>query len=280
MTSVEAVQPGVGYQEGAIEQVAVRADEAVDSPSRPADAELTLRSMNIYLPDGPLSINGKPFSVSVDEEKLTAAVNKVAEFHVGREDLYPRQVVVDLTAGQSTVELGEDLQPKITKPEGAKQEHLLRTFKDGGTAVTITLPSELASSEYSDSGLVELLTRQANKDLLIALGQNLQARRKFRAGLRVSSLVLVMAAGEGAGIAISDTWDQMLGRGAGGALVGGALAVGALLAANRARWGDMNNLPAWTIRKSRDYQKIHWQLEDTAKQGPIISINEQVEAEQ
>lgn len=270
MSRAEAVSLGAGTTEQLAEQAAVR--DIVTSPPRPADAELTLRSMDIYLPDSPLSVNGQAFRINVDEEKLAAAVNAVAENYEGRRDFYPKQLVVELVPGQSTVELGEDLQPKITNPGESEEPPVLSPFKGGGTAINITLPGELASTEYSEAGLVELLTRHANKDLLVALGQNLKAQKRFHVSLRVSGLAIGVAAGEGAGIALSEDTLQMLGRGTGGALVGGAVVVGGMFALDRARWGDIKNLPAWAVRKSRNFQKVHWQLEKTAKAGPIISL--------
>lgn len=268
----EAVSAGTRDTE--VDRTAVEeVDYLAVAPSREADSELSLRSVDIYLPDQPVGVNGQPFRINIDEKRLMTAINEVAESHGGMKDLYPRQLVVELVPGQSTVELGEDLQPKITNLSENEQPPVLSMFKDGGTAININIPGELKSAEYSDTELIELLTRQANKDLLIALGQNLKAKDRYHVGLRLSGLAIAIAAGEGVGIAFSEDVLQMLGRGAGGALVGGAVAFGGLLAYDKARWGEnVNNLPAWAVRKSRSFQEMHWQLEKTAKVGPIISL--------
>ena len=274
MSSAEIVGAGVIPTTERVAAEAVSIQEAVASPSRPADAELTLRSMEVYIPTEPVNINGQLFNVAVDQEKLIRAINKVAETTVpGTHSLYPRQLVVEASTGQSTVGIGEDLQPKITDTSKDKKTPTLTTFEDSGTSLNITVPSELASTEYSERGLVELVTRQANKDLLIALGQNLQANKKIHLGLRMSSLVLAAGTGEGVGIATSDHWLQMLGRGTLGAVVGAAAGITGVLAADKLRWGKQDNFSPWAIRKSRDYQKIHWQLEKIAKEGSIISLN-------
>lgn len=253
---------------------AVSVQEAVSSPSRPADAELALRSTELYLPTEPVNINGQPFNISIDQERLTKAINVVAEnTHTGTHDLYPRQLVVGISTGQSTVKIGEDLQPKIVSPSKSEKPPILTAFEDGGTSINITLPSELASAEYSETGLVELVTRQANKDLLVALGQNLQAKRKFHFGLRMSSIVLAMGAGEGVGIATSDNILAMIGRGTGGAVLGGIVGIAGVIAHDKLKWRNPDNYDKWAVKKARDYQEIDWYLEETAKEGSIISLH-------
>ncbi len=264
-----------------MEAKAESVQEAVASPARPADAELTLRSMEVYVPTEAVNINGQLFSVSIDQAKLAKAVNTVAESTStnAAHDLYPRQLVIDVSLGQSTVAIGEDLQPKTTNPNEDDTTPTLTTFEDGGTSVNITLPSELVSTDYSEAGLIELVNRQANKDLLVALGQNLEAKRKFHFGLRIAGLVVAMGTGEGLGIALSDKWLDMLERGTLGVLAGGILGVSSILAADKFRGRDPDNFRTWAVKKSRDYQGIHWGLKKIAKEGPIISLNA-VQAEQ
>lgn len=274
MSSVEAITAGVipGHTAERVEAASVQ--EAVSSPSRPADAELTLRSMELYTPTDPMTINGQPYNVSIDKDKLTTAINIVAETtFTASNGLYPRQVVIGVSTGHSTIAIGEDLQPKITDPSDGKKTPTLTTFKDGGTSVNITLPSELTSTDYSESGLVELVTRQANKELLVAIGQNLKAKRKFHFGMRMSSLVLAAGTGEGVGIATSDNVLVMLGRGTLGAVIGGAAGIAGVLVADRLRWGKKDDFLPWAIKKSRKYEKIDWRLEKLAKEGSIITLN-------
>ena len=279
MSSAEIVGAGFIPTTERVAAEAVVIQEAVASPAREADAELTLRSMELYIPTEPVNINGQLFRVAVDQKKLTRAINIVAEPNHGLDYLYPRQLVIGASAGQSTVVIGEDLQPKITDPSEDDRTPILTTFEGGGTSVNITLPSELTSTEYSEAGLVELVTRQANEDLLVALGQNLQAKRKFHFGLRISSVMLAMGTGEGVGIALADTLPKMIGYGLGGVAIGGFAGTYGLIGSDKLRWGNSKNLPSWAVKQSRDYEKVHSQLEKIAKERSIISLSA-VQAEQ
>lgn len=275
MTEAEGIQSGVLVRDTAGEQAAVQ--HTVANTDSQAVAELVLRSTSVYLPSRPLTINGKPFTVSMDGTRLTGAVTAVSEYPQGTAaypDLYPRQISVELLRGLTEVNLGDDSHPVINQQARVEPQPMLRKLKTGGTALNIIMPGEVRSDDYTEEGLTELLTRQVNKDLLIALSQNVDAKRRFRIGWKMSGIALSASIGEGVGIALSNNWTSMVEAGIIDAAIGGAAYIAGVLVYTRVVRGslDEDSLPNYAVRKSRDYQKIHRLLEKTSKAGPIISI--------
>lgn len=264
---------GTGEEAVGEGELQVREEGAVDDPiaeaASPIVSELALRPVDLVLPREPLYINGQPHSVNVDEERLTTALNVVAE-DTCRRAFIPRQLVIDLHEGDSTLGYDEGIRPRIVAPE-EDIPPLVSQYGEKGSSLHIMLPSGLADTRHTDLGLAELVARQANQDLLVALSQNARANHKLDPSLRLSALALGAVGGETTGVILSDTWDEVLGKGSVGALLGSVLVITGLIILDKIR-GRAPNSSQWAIERSRGDKKIHWLLSKTAEGKPLITI--------
>lgn len=279
MSSAEAINAGVGTVEVA-PTVAGQLETLI--PDRAVTGEVALRTMAVYLPEEPISINGEPYTFRYDEARLASAVNVVAELeHGNSQAIYPRQLVVELDPKKSVLELGEDSLPAVNKKNG-EDSRLLLMPKQKGTAIHLTLPREVVSSELTVEGAAKLVTRSLNHDLFTGLEENFRARKSLRPTWRFVSIAAAMGTGEGIGIALADKATTMLEYGSAGLAVG-ALAAGTVIAfedavrfLNVGGPGTPGALWRWGIVKGREKVREAGIRQDLLKkgynQGPIISL--------
>ena len=264
--------------------------ELAPTLGRQPDTEITLRSMPVYLPEEPVSINGRLYEVTLDEARLAAAVNVAVNYGASRYSgrLNPTRLVVGLNPGEAVLALGEDSLPEILETDGENSKPLLSYRGKGkGTAINLTVPQTLESSEFSADGIAKLATRSLNGDLLTALEQIRNSKRKHRWGLKLGSIAAAMATGEGIGIATAESSVSMAERGIYGAVVAGivtAAAIGAKgdIQAWRAGDADSRGYTRWAIKKARSQVKDahnRRQFREIYREEPIISLKAVKQAE-
>ncbi len=266
-SGAEAVNAGVVPAEENEAQATAGALERAKTPDRAADTEIPLRSMAIYLPETPVNINGHPYQVILDEARLVKAVNIAAESGpAGSKNLNPKQLVISY---------GETLPSQLAELDAIDQQPLLMLHNEGGSAIHIIIPGEVAKSSVTPNDLASLIAQSANRDLLTAIGQTIKAKSKLGISLRLTSAAVSMATGEGVGIATAENATAMLWRGSIGALVGGAAMIAVLLANDTAQksGGDWSN---WAVKKSRRKVKkpdYYFGLQEMYEREPIISLH-------
>ena len=178
---------------------------------QPGDLEVPLQTMVVRLPKEPMSINGVPYAINVDAEKLASAVNALRITSSSPGHYEPRSL---------SVVYGESLPPKIAGTDNIADAP---TFSWESTGLRIVTPQEIVKSKQPDALLATKVQGFLNDELLNGLTEawTMKNWRSLSLGLRYSSIAVAAMVGDGAGIVIGDgSLPQALWQGSLGALAG------------------------------------------------------------
>ena len=170
-----------------------------------------------------MMVNGDPFDISVDTERLGHAVNGVrrdVDFSHGKFE--PR--ILDIS-------LGASLPPRFSRKSGQETSG----FNHRTLALSLTAPKEVVDSDTAALTVAKSVEAVLNRDLFIALqhASEIKLSKGMFFGTKVGLTALAAALGEGAGVLLGDdTVGNAIAGGLGG-LASGALIGGSILTARK-----------------------------------------------
>jgi hypothetical protein len=254
-----------------------------EPPALPAVDErlVTLDTLKLTLPAEPVTINGQPYKLEVNDFLLARAVNTANAITI-RDDFDVSAIVV---------EYGDSL-PTVLADKTEDKPPLLF---DGKThVVKFAMPQEVAKSDTTNEELVNRYNTTLNRQLETGLLQSALMGKKLEAYVKriYASLYVGAVGGATAGIISPEQTgrvDHLLERGTLGALGGAALALAAVVVKDKIvkpRW--LKNVSARVARDvdqmidvPNDHAYYHKRIRESTQKTPIklitIEISEEAE---